>query len=53
MASSICVTNLDTMLQKIVRRAVVEFYTFHSHGTRATSSILGEEKVQQSLEGAM
>ena len=28
------------------------FITFHSHGTRATYSILGEEKVQQSLEGA-
>ena len=41
---------------KIVRRAVVEFHNFSSHftfhGTRATYSIRGEEKVQQSLEGA-
>ena len=28
MASTICVTSLDTMLQKIVRRTVVEFYNF-------------------------
>jgi len=26
--------------------------TFHSHSTSATYSILGEEKIQQSLEGA-
>ena len=52
MASIICVTNLDTILQKIVWKAVVEFITFHSHSTRATFSILGVEKVQQLLEGA-
>ena len=34
MASTICVTNLDTMLQKIVRRAVVEFYNFSVRFTR-------------------
>jgi len=33
MASTICVTNLDYMLQKIERRAVVEFYNFSSHFT--------------------
>ena len=61
MASTICLTNLDTtctMLQKITRRAAVEFYNFsscmfYSYSMRATSSILGVEKVQQSLEGAM
>ena len=30
MASTSCLTNLDTMLQKIMRRAVVEFYNFSS-----------------------
>ena len=30
MVSTICVTNLDTMLQKIAQRAVVEFYNFSS-----------------------
>jgi len=33
MASTICVTNLDTMIQKIARRAVVEFYNFSSRFT--------------------
>jgi len=33
MASTICVTNLDTMLPKIVRRTVVEFYNFSLHFT--------------------
>ena len=34
MASSACVTNLDTMLQEIAWRAVVEFYNFSSRFTR-------------------
>ena len=50
LSSEYC-ANLDTMLQKIAHRAVVEFYnftgTFHSHSTRATYSILSKEKVQQ------
>ena len=33
MASTICVTNLDTMLEEIVRSAVVEFYNFLSRFT--------------------
>ena len=33
MASTICVTNLDTMLQKITQRVEVEFYNFSSRFT--------------------
>ena len=33
MANTNCVTNLDTMLQKIVRRPVVEFYNFLTYFT--------------------
>ena len=46
-------TNLDTMLEIIARRAVVEFYKFSSRFTLTVREpILGEEKVLQSLEGA-
>ena len=41
-----------TMLQKIMWRAVGEFSIFHFHDMSPTSSILGEEKAQQSIEGA-
>ena len=41
-----------TMLQKIMWRAVGEFSIFHLHDMSPTSSILGEEKAQQSIEGA-
>ena len=49
--NTFCVTILDTMLQKIARREVVEFYNFSSRFTLTVYSILDEEKVQQSLEG--
>ena len=42
--------NLDTMLQKITQRAVVEFDVSFAW-FESTSSILGMEKVQQFLRG--
>ena len=54
MASTIFVTNLDTMLEKIERRTVVEIYNFSSRFTPTVQEPYTpfEEKVQQSLEGA-
>ena len=45
------VAYVDTMLQKITQRAVVEFDVSFAW-FESTSSILGMEKVQQLLEAA-
>ena len=52
MAITTCVTSFDTMLQRIARRAAFEFFmTFHSHGTRATYSILGRGESSTVVRG--